>query len=70
MDAEVYNSEILRESFERSEASDDGNVPSIDVEKNLLKYLLESHASQMGGAGPASMLLQMLGANMPIPPKV
>lgn len=42
---------------------------TVDVDLNFLKYLLESHASQLGGAGPATQLLSQLGIQLPhLPP--
>ena len=40
----------------------------VDVDMNLIKYFLESHASQLGGPGPASMLLSQLGIQLPDAP--
>jgi hypothetical protein len=62
LDDELADS-TLAESFERYDGSE-----GIDVEKNLLKNLLESHASQMGSSGPASNLLSQLGVSMPSAP--
>jgi hypothetical protein len=49
---------------------DDGEeVDPVNVELNFLKYILESHASQLGGPGPASQLFSQLGLNLPhLPP--
>ena len=63
MDLELSQSTLI-ESFERY----DPNSYDVDIEKNLLTNLLESHASQMGVAGPASNLLSQLGLQMPSPP--
>jgi hypothetical protein len=42
---------------------------SVDVDLNFLKYLLESHASQLGSAGPATQLFSQLGVHLPhLPP--
>jgi hypothetical protein len=39
------------------------------VDLNFLKYLLESHAGQLGSAGPATQLLSQLGIQLPhLPP--
>lgn len=40
-------------------------TPIVDIDLNLLKNLLESHASQIGGIGPASQLLGQLGLSFP-----
>lgn len=41
----------------------------VDVDLNFLKYLLESHASQLGAAGPATQLFSQLGIQLPhLPP--
>ena len=41
----------------------------VDVDLNLLKYLLESHASQLGSSGPATQLFSQLGITLPhLPP--
>ena len=53
----------LAESFERTPDGQD-----VDVERNLLAHLLESHASQMGASGPASVMLAQLGIKLPDPP--
>ena len=46
-----------------------GELGEIDIDKNLLKNLLESHAYALGmGGGPASQLLSQLGAVLPKPP--
>eukprot|EP01041_Mallomonas_annulata_P000333 gene334-600_t len=39
--------------------------PFVDVDLNFLKYMLESHASQTGPAGPASNFMSQLGISMP-----
>lgn len=53
----------LIESFERY----DDTLADVDIEKNLLTNLLESHASQMGSSGPASNLLSQIGIKLPFP---
>jgi hypothetical protein len=62
MENELLDS-TLAASFVRTE---DGR--EVDVEQNLLTHLLESHASQLGGAGPASTLLSQMGISLPKPP--
>ena len=37
----------------------------VDEELNLLTHLLESHASQLGTAGPVGNLLNAMGIQMP-----
>jgi hypothetical protein len=64
LDEELAHS-TLAESFERYGDDDD-----VHIEKNLLKNLLESHASQGGASGPASNLLSQLGVSMPSPPSL
>jgi len=63
MEAEL-SSTTLAESFEKSE----NNSNDVDVEKNLLKYLMESHASQLGMPGPTTQLLSQLNLSLPLPP--
>ena len=46
----------------------DDDVYDVDMQTNLLKYLLESHASNMGLPGPASQLLSQLGVSLPSGP--
>jgi hypothetical protein len=65
----------LMETFERygregGDGEEGERYGEIDVEKNLLKNLLESHASQMGQAGPATTLLSQLGIPLPNPPQL
>lgn len=67
MDAEL-SSTTLAESFEKTLNSEDDSADDVDVEKNLLKYLMESHASQLGLPGPASQLLSQLNLSLPLPP--
>ena len=43
------------------------SVGPVDVDHNLLKYLLESHAAQEGREGPAGLLLSQLGISLPRP---
>jgi len=62
MENELLDS-TLAASFVRTEDGRD-----VDVEQNLLTHLLESHASQLGGAGPASTLLSQMGISLPKPP--
>lgn len=51
-----------------SEKQAKSNEP-VDVDLNFLKYLLESHASQLGSAGPATQLFSQLGIQLPhLPP--
>eukprot|EP00602_Paraphysomonas_sp_CaronLab_P012394 CAMPEP_0185040924 /NCGR_PEP_ID=MMETSP1103-20130426/39591_1 /TAXON_ID=36769 /ORGANISM="Paraphysomonas bandaiensis, Strain Caron Lab Isolate" /LENGTH=910 /DNA_ID=CAMNT_0027580445 /DNA_START=23 /DNA_END=2752 /DNA_ORIENTATION=+ len=75
MEAELSGSTML-ETFERysadvdAENGEDGLYRPVDIEANLLKNLLESHASQMGSAGPASNLLSQLGIDLPPPPSL
>ena len=45
------------------------NPEAVNVDLNFLKYLLESHASQLGSAGPATQLFSQLGIKLPnLPP--
>lgn len=37
----------------------------VDIDFNLVKNLLESYASQEGGAGPTSNILQSMGIKLP-----
>jgi hypothetical protein len=57
---------------ERSDSDDEVHYvdsPSeIDANTNLVKYFLESHSSQLGGPGPASLLLSQLGVSLPTAP--
>ena len=86
MDGELFSQPALAESFERVESTivrstDDtgatakggegGDVPAVDIETNLLKNLLESHAHSLGlNGGPASQLLSQFGIKMPKPPSM
>ncbi len=61
--------ESLASSFERSpNENDDVIVGPVDIDTNLLKYYLESHASQLeeGIPGPISALMTTLGLKMPL----
>jgi len=44
-----------------------GDGQDVDIERNLLASLLESHASEMGNSGPASILLSHLGVKLEQP---
>ena len=51
MDNELSSSTLL-DTFERNEAEDGtSTLADVNVEENLLKNFLESHASQMGSTG-------------------
>ena len=63
MAAELQGSTI-RETYEYNDNNE------VDVEASLLKHLLESHASQDGGPGPASQLLAQLGIRLPDTPNI
>ena len=70
MDAELSGT-TMHETFERQgdkKETRGDEYYDVDVEKNLLTNLLESHAGQMGGAGPASTLLSQMGVELPKPP--
>ena len=71
MDLELQTSSLAK-SFERKAKtdSDSGELGEVDMYKNLLANLLESHASQEGLPGPASQLLSQLGLNLPPPPSL
>lgn len=75
MEQELFGNQksTLGSSFETYEDSDDEGdsatgVKQVDVDKNILKYMLEAHAAQLGGSGPASNLLSQLGIVLPKPP--
>ena len=73
MDRELFgkHSSTLGASFETYEDIDNDNEDSIrevDVDKNMLKYMLEAHAAQLGGSGPVSNILSQLGISLPRPP--
>ena len=65
----------LGETFEKDErqssggtgahSEEDCSLGNIDIDLNLLKNMLESHALQVGGSGPASALLAQLGLSFP-----
>ena len=59
---------------EDEEGGEDGGMQrshEVDVERNVVKYLLESHAAQLGRSGPASQLMSQLGIALPrAPPPV
>lgn len=44
-------------------------VKDVDLERNMVKYLLESHAAQLGRGGPVSLLMSQLGISLPRPPR-
>lgn len=79
---QVMNNQLLSEStlvdsFEYIDLKnelDTNNIEQkigeIDVDKNLIKYLLESNATQIGIAGPASQLLSQMGVSLPSPPAI
>ena len=80
MDRELAGSTLF-ESFEREarppkatdgdedeDDEEDDDVAPVDEDLNLLKYLLESRASQLGAAGPATQLLSQLGITLPAMP--
>jgi hypothetical protein len=50
---------------DREGADSDDELP-VDVDANLLKYMLESFNAQMGQSGPASNLLRELGVDIPV----
>ena len=51
------------------EEEEEAPIAPVDDEFNLLKNLLESRASQLGAAGPATQLLSQLGIHLPpLPP--
>lgn len=53
----------------QGEKSEEKTPHAVDVDLNFLKYVLESHASQLGGAGPATQLFSQLGIQLPhLPP--
>lgn len=61
--------ESLSSSFERSaKENDDDILGPVDIDTNLLKYYLESHASQLeeGIPGPISALMTTLGIKLPL----
>ena len=62
MEEELRNS-TLSETFE----CDD--MGAVDIDKNLMKNMFESHASQDGAYGPASQLFSQLGLHFPVLPK-
>ena len=66
MDKQLLD-ESLASSFERSPNNDEIIGP-VDIDTNLLKYYLESHASQLeaGIPGPISALMTTLGLKMPL----
>ena len=54
---------------EEDDEEDEVPIAPVDDEFNLLKNLLESRASQLGAAGPATQLLSQLGIQLPpLPP--
>jgi hypothetical protein len=86
METELKGNSSLFQAFEQYSASTsvggrEGEIQSggeaVDVEANLLKHLLESHASavdlqqqrgQRWTSGPASVLLAQLGISLPTLP--
>jgi len=55
----------LKETFQRVLDENNNVIDEVDMDANLLKYLLESHAAHGGGTGPASLLLSQLGLQFP-----
>ena len=53
----IYNNNIDNNNI------DDNDV---DIERNLLKHMLESLSLQNHGTGPASTMLQSMGVNVPV----
>jgi len=62
MEEQLRNTTVS-ETFERDA---DG---AVDIDKNLMKNMFESHASQDGTYGPASQLFSQLGLSFPSLPK-
>ena len=77
LDGDNQNSEQRLGSSEAIDDDDDDDdknneeegidIDPVDVDLNLLKYILESHASQDGNTGPATQLLSQLGIKLPYP---
>jgi hypothetical protein len=75
MDNQIISESTLFDSFEHIDHNkeldsndNEQKIGEIDVDKNLIKYLLESNSTQIGVAGPASQLLSQMGVSLPLPP--
>jgi hypothetical protein len=67
MDGELSTTS-LSESFQKvleKDSTSNSLDSDSDIQGNMLKYLLESHASQTSASGPASNFLAMLGLKLP-----
>ena len=68
-DSNSYNSTNLKNPKNPKNPKKLKNPEAVNVDLNFLKYLLESHASQLGSAGPATQLFSQLGIKLPnLPP--
>jgi hypothetical protein len=70
MEMQLFSESTLASSFERKEGDGSGELEEVDIDRNLLQNLLDSHAFSVGytGGSVASNLLSQLGVNMPQPP--
>lgn len=60
-ESKVNRTDDADDFYDSNDEEDDFEV---DMDVNLLKYMLESHAAQDGASGPASQLLSQLGFQM------
>jgi len=61
----VQEEEGLQEQQGEGQQLEGEELRPVDIDFNLVKNLLESYASQDGGAGPTSNILQSMGIKLP-----
>lgn len=64
MDQELFGT-AMAETFERTKGSRDDPIGTVDIEKNLLKNLMEAEAVVPGSHTPVAAMLAMINAKMP-----
>jgi len=61
----VQEEEGFQEQQREGQQQEGEELRPVDIDFNLVKNLLESYASQDGGAGPTSNILQSMGIKLP-----
>ena len=64
MEEELFGT-AMAETFERTVPSKSDPAGAVDMEKNLLKNLMEAEAIHPGASSPAAALLALIGAKLP-----
>ena len=64
MEEELFGT-AMAETFERTVPSKGDPAGAVDMEKNLLKNLMEAEAIHPGASSPAAALLALIGAKLP-----